>query len=201
MFDKLDDLGLTDNTVVIFSSDNGPEDIALYEIASNSGVGSPGPFRGRKRSIYEGGIRMPFIVRWPGKVAAGRRTNALQSLVDLPQTFLSIAGIEAPRTMTGVDQSAVWRGDEEGARDHVVIENRHQPTTIHVKTRVDERYKITVYRDHDYGELFDLLHDPNELDNLWDDPAKSELKGRLLLRFMQSEIQREPTRMPRIAGA
>ena len=47
--------------------------------------------------------------------------------------------------MTGVDQSAVWRGEAAQARDHVIVENHHEPTTIHVKTYVDERYKLTVY--------------------------------------------------------
>src|SRR5262249_27338985 len=64
---RLDDLKLADNTLVIFSSDNGPEEIFIRN-AGHSGVGSPGPFRGRKRSLYEGGVRVPFLVRWPAAV-------------------------------------------------------------------------------------------------------------------------------------
>jgi uncharacterized sulfatase len=66
---------------------------------------------------------------------------------------------------------------------------------------VDEQYKITVYRNADYGELFDLKNDPGEIKNLWDDPDSQELKKDLLFKFVQAELQREPTRMPRIAGA
>ena len=69
--------------------------------------------------------------------------------------------------MTGVNQRRVWEGNDHGAREHVMIENRHQPTTIHIKTYVDERYKLTVYYNRDYGELFDLQEDPHEVNNLW----------------------------------
>jgi hypothetical protein len=66
---------------------------------------------------------------------------------------------------------------------------------------VDERYKITVYRDRECGELFDLQQDPRETHNLWDDPGSAALKCRLLHRFVNAELKREPTRMERIAGA
>src|SRR5205823_5705236 len=65
----------------------------------------------------------------------------------------------------------VAQGVHVGPRDHVVVENRHQPTTLHLRTYVDQRYKLTVYRHHDYGELFDLQEDPEEVHNRWDDPA------------------------------
>jgi arylsulfatase A-like enzyme len=67
----LEELRVADNTLILFSSDNGPEDIHIRN-AGHSGVGSAGPFRGRKRSLYEGGVRVPGIIRWPGKVPAGR---------------------------------------------------------------------------------------------------------------------------------
>ena len=86
-------------------------------------------------------------------------------------------------------------------RDHVIVENRHQPTRLHLRTYVDERYKLTVYRDQPYGELFDLQEDPQERRNLWGAPEHAGLKAHLLQRALQHEISREPTRMPRIAGA
>jgi uncharacterized sulfatase len=89
----------------------------------------------------------------------------------------------------------------EEIRDRVMVENRHNPTTVDLRTLITERYKITVYRDADYGELFDLETDPGELVNHWDDPDYADVKMQMLLKFAQAEIQREPTRMARVAGA
>ena len=133
--------------------------------------------------------------------SAGRTTASLQTLVDYPQTFLSFAGIEAPRTMTGVDQSGVRTGREKSARDHVIVENRHQPTTLHVKTYVDERYKLTIYHGRTYGELFDLRKDPGEFRNLWTDRKHRKLRNALIGKLLAAEMGKEPVLMPRVSGA
>lgn len=187
ILDHLDRLGLAGNTLVVFTSDHGH----LY---GQHGLTTKGPFH------YEDLIRVPFIARRPGHIEAGAESDALQSLVDLAPTFLGAAGIDAPAAMTGIDQSTAW-GRGEAVRDHILVENRHQPTTIHLRTYVDARHKITVYRGHAYGEIFDLAEDPGELNNLWDDPAASGLKTELLLKLAQADLAREPLPMPRVAGA
>ncbi|MBT3194099.1 MAG: sulfatase-like hydrolase/transferase [Verrucomicrobia bacterium] len=106
----LDELGLADNTLVVFSSDNGPErtgkrsprdrlsddgDSILFTYYS---VGSSGGLKGGKRSLYEGGIRVPFFVRWPGKVPAGKKNDTtVITAADLLPTFCKAADIELPR--------------------------------------------------------------------------------------------------------
>jgi arylsulfatase A-like enzyme len=185
---KLDELGLADNTLVVFTCDHG-------HFFGQHGLTAKGPFH------YNDMIKVPFIVRLPGRVPSGKQTGALLSLVDVAPTFLSVAGLDVPRAMTGVDQKHVLLGKKDRVRDHVVVENHHQPTTIHLKTYIDERYKITVYYNRDYGELFDLLDDPGEVRNLWDSPDHAELKTRLLLRFLHAEMGKEPMWMPRIAIA
>jgi arylsulfatase A-like enzyme len=185
---RLGQLGLDDNTLVIFATDHG-------HFLGQHGLIAKGAFH------YEDMLKVPLVVRWPGQVPAGRVSGALQSLLDLPSTFVRAAGLPVPGRMQGVDQLDVWRGRKESARRHVLVENRHNPTRVHLRTFVNARYKVTVYRDQPYGELFDLEEDPGELRNRWDDPAYAELKSRLLHEFVQAEIQREPTRMPRIAGA
>jgi uncharacterized sulfatase len=146
-------------------------------------------------------LRLPFLARWPGKIAAGQRTDALVSLVDLAPTFLSAAGLPVPGSMQGINQLPAWQGEKPAVRDHVIVENRHEPTTIHLRTYINERYKLTVYRGHPYGELFDLQEDPGELRNLWDSAAHAAVKSDLLQCFVQAEIAREATTMPRVWGA
>ena len=186
--DALDELGLSENTLVLFSSDHG-------HFIGQHGLRAKGAFH------YEDLIRIPFIVRWPDRAPAGGQSAAMQSLVDLAPSFLSLAGLDLPRTMTGVDQRPVWLGEAESARSHIVVENRHEPTTVHLKTYVDQRYKITVYYNREYGEIFDLQEDPNEVDNLWDQPNRLPLKTRLLLQLLFAEMGKEPLWMPRISGA
>ncbi|HJN14105.1 MAG TPA: sulfatase-like hydrolase/transferase, partial [Armatimonadota bacterium] len=188
ILDKLDDLGLADNTLVLFSTDHG-------HLFGQHGMIAKGAFH------YDDLIRVPYVVRYPGKVAAGERSDALQSLVDLSPSFLSTMGIDVPRAMTGVDQTPVWFGGEETARDHCIVENRHEPDTIHVKTLVTQRHKLTVYYRQDYGELFDLEADPNEVNNLWNDPASQDLKNDLTRELLFAEMGKEPVWMPRVHGA
>lgn len=185
ILDKLDELGLTDNTIVVFTTDHG-------HFFGQHGLQYKGGFH------YEDLIKIPFIVRYPDHVPKGIVSPAIQSLVDLAPTFLSMAGIAVPHSMTGIDQSDVWCGKSGQARDHAICEFRHEPTTIHQKTYVDQRYKITVYYNQTYGEIFDLQEDPGEINNLWDDRNFSELKTELLLKYVWAELGKESLPMPRI---
>ncbi len=188
ILDKLDELGLSDNTIVVFTTDHG-------DFFGHHGLIHKGPFH------YEDMIKIPFIARYPGNIPAEKTSAALQSLVDLAPTFLNLCQLPIPRTITGIDQSAVWLGEEEKVRDHIICENHHEPTTIHLKTYVDERYKITVYYNREYGELYDLKEDPKEINNLWNQPEYHELKTKLLLKYIWAELGKEPMWMPRVYGA
>jgi len=188
ILDKLDELGLAENTLVVFTTDHG-------HFFGQHGLQAKGGF------LYEDLIKLPFIVRYPGQVPAGVQSSAIQSLVDLAPTFLSLCGLEIPRSMTGIDQSGVWTGRAAKARDHAICEFHHEPTTIHQKTYVSERYKLTVYYRQTYGELFDLQEDPGEIRNLWDDPQVAGLKTRLLLEYAWAELGKEPLPMPRVTHA
>lgn len=188
ILDKLENTGISKNTIVIFTSDHG-------HLFGQHNLHYKGPFH------YEDLLRVPFIVRYPKKVPAGSSSDAMQSLVDIAPTLLELIGEAIPGRMTGADQSKVWLNQAEGARDHVICENHHEPSSVHLKTYVNEKYKITVYYNQTHGELFDLEKDPNEVHNLWDDPAHSELKQILLLKYIWAEMGKESMWMPRISGS
>jgi len=183
----LDRLGLAENTIVVFTTDHGH-------------------FLGQHGLIakaihhYEDLLRLPFIVRWPARAPAGEVSEAIQNLVDLTPTFLAAAGHDVPGAMTGVNQLDTWCGGT-AARRGSITENHHGTRCFHMRTYVNQRFKITVYRDGADGELFDLQADPGEVGNLWHDPAAQGLKAEMLHEFLQATLCGEPMRMPRIAGA
>jgi len=114
VLDTLDQLGLADNTLVAFLSDNGgPAHDApghSYNMADN------GPLRGHKFDVWEGGIRSPMILKWPDRIPAGKRYNGLSSSMDLAATFLAAAGLPAPtdRALDGVNLLPFVNGKQDG---------------------------------------------------------------------------------------
>ena len=99
ILDKLKELGIDENTIVIFSSDNGPH---LEGGADPDYFDSNGPLKGYKRDLYEGGIRMPMLVRWPGKIEAGTKTEHISAFWDFLPTAAEIAGAEIPENIDGI---------------------------------------------------------------------------------------------------
>ena len=89
---------------------------------------------------------------------------------------------------------AIWNGDAADARRHVIVENRHQPTTLHLKSYIDDRYKLTLYFNRDYGEVFDLRDDPGEVTNLYADAElRAELDGTIAVPPKCSRRNHSPT--------
>jgi N-acetylgalactosamine-6-sulfatase len=173
---KLDELGLAKNTIVIFTSDNGPEDIAINN-ASWSGIGSAGPLRGRKRSLYEGGIRVPFLVRWPGAIPGGVvNDKTVVSGADLLPTLCELAGATVPAevkaTQRGQSVAAAFRGDKTFTRTAPLFWEWRFRVFNHPWNRSpmlairDAQWKLLFNPDRSRVELYDILADPAEQNNL-----------------------------------
>jgi arylsulfatase len=112
MVDALESFGLEDNTIVIFAADNGAED---PENGGGLMSGWTGPWAGTYFTALEGGLRAPCVIRWPGRIPAGQRSNDIVHIVDLFPTLANMAGVNAPtdRPVDGVDQSDFLLGESE----------------------------------------------------------------------------------------
>jgi len=117
MLDAVERLGARDNTIVIFTSDNGPEFVRPWD-------GWAGPWRGQYFTAWEGGIRVPFMIRWPGRVPAGRVSDQIVHGADLFPTLARITGASVPndRPIDGVDQSDFFLAKtEKSSREGILI--------------------------------------------------------------------------------
>jgi arylsulfatase A-like enzyme len=155
--------GLADNTIVVYSSDQG-----FY-------LGEHGWFD--KRWIFEESVRAPLLVRWPGVVRPGMVSQDLVSNVDFAQTFLEAAGVPAPADMQGRSLVPILRGQRPADwRTAFYYQYFEYPTPHHVRPHygvVTDRYKLVRFygTGEDYWELFDREKDPQELKSVYGDPA------------------------------
>jgi len=176
LLNALDEMGITDDTLVIFSSDNGPARGAAntplsltYDTATGLGYGlgaAKGITGGRKEykgSLMEGGIGVPFIARWPGKIPAGKvdQTNIL-SAVDLVPTFCELAEIDLPSDYRpdGVSQVAALKGEKLETRKKPLFWRMTQSRLSYAI--VHENWKLVANKDFSKCELYDLVADPLE---------------------------------------
>lgn len=149
LVDYLKQEGLYENTILCFCSDNGPEVRT---------PGSAGGLRGRKRDLYEGGIRVPAFVVWPGRVPAGKRTDRITSVCDYLPTFADLLSLpQSPYALDGESAAGCLEG-ESPRRDPIVV------LVEHVGTVIEQQYKL--YYDNGRYELYDIEQDAGETRDL-----------------------------------
>jgi len=162
LLDYLDKEGLADNTVVVYTSDQG-----FY-------LGDHGWFD--KRFMYEESLRMPLLVRFPGRVKPGSVNKDIVQNLDFAPTFLDIAGVEIPSDMQGRSFRSILEGKTPADWRQSIYYHYYEYPAVHSVKRHygirTQRYKlIHFYHDIDAWELYDMEKDPEELNNLYDDPA------------------------------
>ncbi|HOF39006.1 MAG TPA: sulfatase [Candidatus Hydrogenedentes bacterium] len=186
----VDELGLARNTIVVYTSDHG-------SMFGSHGVGS-------KRQPYEESIRVPFLIRWPGVISPGRRSEALFGSIDIMPTLCALAGLDIPPTCAGQDFSLILTrgsGPDPDAQFimHIAKENasggnKHPaPLFRGVRTKT---HTFAVKPDGS-GVLFDNRRDPFQLNNLFSEPGAAALRGQLealTRRFLESA--QDPFEMP-----
>ncbi len=162
---KLKELGLEKNTLVIFTSDNGPH---LEGGADPNYFNSNGIYKGFKRDLYEGGIREPMIAWWPGKIEAGTTNNHISAFWDMMPTFAELAGVKIPENIDGVSMLPTLLG-EKGQQEHDYLywefhekggrKALRKGDWKLVNYNVNKPEKTTV-------ELYNLIDDPGEENNV-----------------------------------
>jgi arylsulfatase A-like enzyme len=191
----LKDLKIDDNTLVVFTSDNGP---------ANEGGADPrlfsswGPFDGFKRDCWEGGVREPTFVRWPGHIPAGKISDEASGFWDWMPTLAQLAGLPAPAHSDGVSilPTLLQQGKQPG-RGYIYIEYFHggknkASTDVFARKHVTGRGQQQLVRIGDYVgvrvqikkpsdplRLYDVMKDPHEDHNLASDPAHAKLLARM----------------------
>jgi uncharacterized sulfatase len=202
----LDELGLAANTLVVFTSDNGGHPV----------YSANGPLRGSKWNLYEGGVRVPWIVRWPGRVAAGRVSEAPFIGTDLLPTLAAATGAKLPPdvTLDGRNVLPLWLGSAAADPDRAFTWHfpYYHPETGYGEAQptigVDDfavsqtrphsslrlgRWKLLHFYDEGRNELYDLAADPSEQRDLASsDPART----RTLRARLESELRAQGARLP-----
>lgn len=177
ILDTLEETGQLDNTLIVFSSDHG-------DFLGDHGLWWKGAV------AFEECMRVPCIVSYPGHVPADTRSTALQSLVDLPPTFLDYLGVPIPTAMEGVCQRRAWENPEARTRDYVVVEERPHDSDFSERFLITDTHKLCVYHNRPYGELYDIEHDPDQIENLWEEAAYAGLKMELLQKLLHHEMNK-----------
>lgn len=181
LLDYLEKEGLMENTIVIYTSDQGffLGDHGWYD----------------KRFMYEESIRMPFLISYPAEIAAGSRANATVSNLDFAPTFLDFAGIEKPAEMQGVSFRDVLSGKPAPDRENVFYYHYHEyPDADHMVARHygirTPRYKlIRYYHPVDAWEFFDLEKDPQEMNSVYSDPAYADQIAELKQQLQELRVK------------
>ena len=175
----LDEAGLSDNTIVVYTSDQG-----FY-------LGEHGWFD--KRFMYEESLKTPFLIRYPKEIPAGSQVNELIQNLDYAPTFLDYANVKIPEDMQGESFRKIVSNETEEWRDAIYYTYYEYPSVHMVKRHYGirtDRYKlIHFYYDIDEWELFDLKNDPNEMNNIYDDPKYSEIKEQMHKKLSELRVK------------
>lgn len=164
LLDYLDKEGLTENTIVIYTSDQG------FFLGDHNWFD--------KRFMYEESLRMPFVVRYPAKIKSGKTDDHIILNVDFAPTFLEFAGLPSPSEMQGHSFARILSGQPDKEwRNSMYYRYYHYPGDHQVQQHYGvrtERYKLIYFHRIESWELYDLTKDPHELNNVYSDPQYAE---------------------------
>jgi arylsulfatase A-like enzyme len=180
LLDYLDENGLAENTLVVYTSDQG-----FY-------LGEHGWFD--KRFIYEESFKTPLLARWPGVIDPGSASDQMVQNLDFAQTILDAAGVSAPSDMQGESLIPLFKGEDENWDRDAVYYHYYEYPAVHMVKRhygiVTREYKLAhFYYDVDEWELYDRHKDPQEMLNVYDDPAYADIVKDLKTKLAELRVK------------
>jgi len=213
VLDLVDELGIDEQTLVMFNADNGAETLHVHWMREDHDHDASGGWRGMKRDGWEGGHRVPFLVRWPGRIPAGQVSDQLTSTTDILATLASVVGYQLP------DEAAVdsfdmlpamlgWLEEGESIRPHLLTQSfrgefqvrqgswKYLDHTGSGGNRYDrdplKRYALPEAAPDAPGQLYDLARDPGETTNLYHEEEARRLQLVELLEELKSSGRSAP---------
>ena len=180
VLDYLEENDLADNTLVVYTSDQG-----FY-------LGEHGWYD--KRFIYDESFKTPLLIKWPNKIKPGITNDEMVQNLDFAQTFLEAAGISSTEDMQGESLMPLLTGDEDRWTRKEVYYHYYEYPSVHMVKRhygiVNKEFKLVrFYYDVDEWELYDRLNDPNEMNNVYDDPNYSEVVKDLKVKLAELRVK------------
>ena len=189
---QLEKLGLAENTVVMFSSDNGPHEEGGRKPEFFQSSGS---FRGIKRDLYEGGIRVPFIVKWPGVVKAGATSDHVSAFWDILPTLMDIVEHESPKNIDGISLLPTLKGNDAKQAEHEYLYWEFKRWDQGKRALRKGNWKLhqftNIKLDEVHYELYNLTNDPAESNNIIKQETKMAAKLKTLMKGAYSESELE----------
>jgi arylsulfatase A-like enzyme len=173
ILNSLEEYGLVDNTVIIYTSDHG-------DLGGDHRFFFKGPF------LYQGLIRIPFLIKVPNGIR-GQVSDSLVSSIDIPETILELGEFNIPNTMQGRSLLPILNNPVEQINEDILIEMDDDHNNEKTRTLITDDWRITIFRNH--GELYNLKEDPDEMNNLWNNHSFNEKKHDLLLRLLRRCIK------------
>lgn len=200
ILDALTAAGIADNTLVIWASDNGPS--PLPTVTPFWTIGDSGPWRGEIGTVLEGNIRTPCIIRWPGKIPAGRVSNEIVAIVDFFPTLARVSGGKIPtdRPIDGVDQLDFFMGRQEKSnREHVLLFLGQKLMAVkwrNYKVHMDGLDRADgAFEDWSFPRAFNLASDPKERWNIiWQNTWIGERIAPFVIAY-QASVKKYPNLM------
>jgi arylsulfatase A-like enzyme len=194
VIEHLKKTGIYEDTIIVFMSDHG-------EAMGNHRMFNKGPFH------YDSILKVPFIVSYPKKLKKGMVTESLVSIIDFMPTILDLADVEYPKNeipywqgffadkapmyddkkiLPGNSLVPIMTGEKDEIQDWVLVEDDDDIRCLSVRTLITKTYKLTIYMNKEEGILFDKVNDPEERNNVWDDPAYAETKAMMMSKMNQA---------------